>query len=593
MALLLHGDAAFAGQGLVAETLDLSELKGYRVGGTIHLIVNNQIGFTTSPTYSRSGPYCSELAKIIQAPILHVNGDDPEAVAHVARLAIEFRQHFKKDVVLDLFCYRRFGHNESDEPAFTQPLMYRRIAQHPTTRAMYSDRLVAEGTLDSAQAEAVSAEFLARLEREFEAAASYRPNKADWLEGAWAGLQTASGDDRRGITAADMPALHEVGQALATVPPGFNANRKISRLLAVKKKMFESGQGVDWATAEALAFGTLLIEGAGVRLSGQDCGRGTFSQRHAVLVDQETEARHLPLNAIRPGQAEFEVIDSPLSEAGVLGFEYGLSLAEPRNLVIWEAQFGDFANGAQVIIDQFIGPGESKWLRMSGLTLLLPHGYEGQGPEHSSARIERYLQLCAEDNLQIVNCTSPANYFHVLRRQINRNFRKPLIVFTPKSLLRHKLCVSRLAEMGPETSFHRLLHDDAALAPDAEIRRLVLCSGKVYYDLFEERERRGQKDIYLLRFEQLYPAPRKVLADELARFPKAEIVWCQEEPRNMGPWSFIGPEIESVMADMGHRQARLPYLGRVAAASVATGQLRRHNREQADLVNAALTLPGV
>ncbi len=589
MAVLMHGDAAFAGQGLVAETLDLSDLRGYRVGGTIHLIVNNQIGFTTSPTYSRSGPYCSEVAKIIQAPIFHVNGDDPEAVVHIARVAFEFRQQFKKDVVLDMFCYRRFGHNESDEPAFTQPLMYRRIAEHPSVRAMYAEKLVREGTFTQAETDAVAAEFQARLETEFEAASSYRPNKADWLEGAWAGLQIATGDDRRGETAVDPLALREVGQALTTLPQGFEGHRKIVRLLGAKKKLFETGEGIDWATAEALAIGTLLIEGASVRLSGQDCGRGTFSQRHAVLTDQNTEDRFLPLNAIRPGkQAELEVIDSPLSEAGVLGFEYGFSLAAPRSLVIWEAQFGDFANGAQVIIDQFIGSGESKWLRMSGLTMLLPHGFEGQGPEHSSARIERYLQACAEDNMQVVNCTTPANYFHVLRRQIHRNFRKPLIVFTPKSLLRHKLCVSSLADMATGSSFHRVLGDELPALEDGAVRRVVLCAGKVYYDLFEERANRRVEDVRLIRLEQLYPFPAKVLGKELSRVPQAEIVWCQEEPRNMGAWTFVAPEIESVLAAVGSRHARPIYVGRSAAASPATGSFRRHTKEQAALIDAAL-----
>jgi 2-oxoglutarate dehydrogenase E1 component len=591
MPLLLHGDAAFAGQGLVAETLDLSGLRGYRVGGTIHFIIDNQIGFTTNPVLARSGPYCSDVAKMIQAPIFHVNGDDPEAVVHVARIATEFRQQFKKDVVIDMFCYRRFGHNEGDEPAFTQPIMYRTIAKHSTVREQYAERLVAEGTLPAAEAAAMASGFQARLEGEFEAASSYKPNKADWLEGAWAGLAVASGDDRRGETAVPVETLREVGRALTTVPAGFNANRKIVRQLVAKQQMMESGEGIDWATAESLAFGTLLVEGSPVRLSGQDVGRGTFSQRHAVLVDQETEERYLPLNHVRDGQEQLEVIDSPLSEMGVLGFEYGFSLAEPRALVLWEAQFGDFANGAQVIIDQFISSGESKWLRMSGLTLLLPHGYEGQGPEHSSARLERYLQLCAEDNLQIVNCTTPANYFHALRRQLHRNFRKPLVVMTPKSLLRHKLAVSGLAEMGPGTSFHRVMYDNQKLVEDAEVRRVVLCSGKIYYDLFEERAKRGQADIFFLRLEQLYPFPAKVLGKELARFPGAELVWCQEEPRNMGAWSFVAPEIEAVMDRLGHPQRRLVYAGRPPAAAPATGLLRRHNREQAALIDAALTLP--
>ncbi len=590
MALLLHGDAAFAGQGLVAETLDLSDLKGYRVGGTIHFVINNQIGFTTSPTFSRSGPYCSEVAKLIQAPIFHANGDDPESVVHVARIATEFRQQFKKDVVIDMFCYRRHGHNESDEPAFTQPLMYKRIAKHPTTRKLYADRLVQEGTVSAAEADGMVNEFQARLESEFEVASSYKPNKADWLEGAWSGMQIASGDDRRGETALPIETLREIGQALGRVPAEFHANSKITRQLAAKRKMFETGQGIDWSTAEALAFGSLLIEGSPVRLSGQDCGRGTFSQRHAVLVDQETEEKYLPVNSIKPGQAQLEIIDSPLSEAGVLGFEYGYSLAEPRALVIWEAQFGDFANGAQVIIDQFISSGESKWLRMSGLVMMLPHGYEGQGPEHSSARIERYLQLCAEDNMQVVNCTTPANLFHVLRRQLHRNFRKPLIIFTPKSLLRHKLCVSRLEHMGPGTTFHRVMYDDAKLCDDAEVKRVVLCSGKVYYDLYEEREKRGQKDVFFLRLEQLYPFPHKALRNELARFPQAEVAWCQEEPKNMGPWNSVHAEIEDVLIGLDGKAKRARYVGRPAAASPATGLLRRHNREQALLVDEALTV---
>jgi 2-oxoglutarate dehydrogenase E1 component len=590
MALLLHGDAAFAGQGLVAETLDLSELKGYRIGGTMHFIINNQIGFTTNPVQSRSGPYCSEVAKIVQAPIFHVNGDDPEAVVHVARIATEFRQQFKKDVVLDMFCYRRFGHNEGDEPAFTQPLMYRTIAKHPTTRAIYAQRLTEEGTIGPGEGDRMAAQFYDRLEHEFEAATSYKPNKADWLEGAWAGLAIASGDDRRGETTVPLEALQRIGTALTQLPQDFHANRKIVRVLEARRQAVESGEGIDWATGEALAFGSLLDEGVRVRLSGQDSGRGTFSQRHAVLVDQEDEHPYLPLNNIRPGQGELEMIDSPLSEAGVLGFEYGFSLADPKALVIWEAQFGDFANGAQVIIDQFITSGEAKWLRMSGLVMLLPHGYEGQGPEHSSARLERYLQLCAEDNLQVVNCTTPANYFHALRRQVHRNFRKPLIVMTPKSLLRHKLAVSRLGAMGPQSSFHRVLKDTGTLKPDAEIRRVVLCSGKVYYDLFEERAKRGIDNVYLMRLEQLYPFPVKPLARDLARFPQADVVWCQEEPRNMGAWTFVQPEIEAVLESMGGKSPRLPYTGRPAAAAPATGLLRRHVKEQAALIDAALTL---
>jgi 2-oxoglutarate dehydrogenase E1 component len=588
--MMLHGDAAFAGQGLVAESLDLSELKGYRIGGTIHFIVNNQIGFTTNPVQSRSGPYCSEVAKMVQAPIFHVNGDDPEATVHITRIATEFRQQFKKDVIIDMFCYRRFGHNEIDEPAFTQPLMYKTIAKHPSTRAIYAERLEKEGTIAAGEGDRMADAFYKHLEREYEAASGYKPNKADWLEGAWSGLAIASGDDRRGETDVALEALQKVGEALTQLPPDFNANRKIVRLLEQRRETLETGEGVDWATGEAIAWGTLLDEGFAVRLSGQDCGRGTFSQRHAVLIDQENERQYLPLNAVRPGQSELEVVDSPLSEAGVLGFEYGFSLAEPNALVIWEAQFGDFANGAQVIIDQFISSGESKWLRMSGLVMLLPHGFEGQGPEHSSARLERYLQLCAEDNMQVVNCTTPANYFHAMRRQMHRNFRKPLIVMTPKSLLRHKLCVSRLSAMGPGSSFHRILNDTGTLKPDGEIKRVVLCSGKVYYDLFEERAKRAIDNIYLMRLEQLYPFPKKPLARELARFPGADVVWCQEEPQNMGAWCFARPEIDTVLDQRTTLSLRIAYIGRPPAASPATGLLRRHLKEQAALIEGALTL---
>jgi len=527
---------------------------------------------------------------MIQAPIFHVNGDDPEAVVHVARIATEFRQRFKKDVILDMFCYRRHGHNESDEPAFTQPLMYRKIAAHPTARVLYAGRLAAEGVIAADEGERMVGEFHAHLESQFQAATSYKPNKADWLEGAWIGLEIASGEDRRGNTAAASELLHEVGAALAGVPESLNIHRTIRRLLDNKRKMLERGGGIDWATAEALAFGTLLAEGTPVRLSGQDSGRGTFSQRHAVLVDQQSEERYLPLNHIRPGQATFEVFDSPLSEAGVLGFDYGYSLAEPHALTLWEAQFGDFANGAQVIIDQFIGSGESKWLRMSGLVMLLPHGHEGQGPEHSSARLERYLQLCAEDNWQVVNCTTPANYFHVLRRQVRRAFRKPLIVMTPKSLLRHKLAVSSLAEMGPGTTFHRIFAESAQLVAGDMVKRVVLSAGKLYYELFEERQKRGIKDVALIRVEQLYPFPKRTVEKELARYRHAEVVWAQEEPHNMGAWFFVEPRIEEALSGIKAAAKRARYIGRPALASTATGLYRRHSQEQTKLVLDALTV---
>ncbi len=592
MGILMHGDAAFAGQGLVAETLTFSEIKGYQSGGTVHLIVNNQIGFTTAPRFSRSSAYPSDLAKAVQAPIFHVNGDDPEAVVHVARMATEYRIKFGKDVVIDLFCYRRFGHNEGDEPSFTQPLMYRKIAEHPTAVEIYGQRLVDEGSMTQEQVDAEIEDFRAGLEADFEASKTYKPNKADWLEGAWTGFEVASGDKRSGDTAVAIKTLKAVGKALTTVPDGLNLHPRIIRQLKAKAKMFETGQGIDWATAEALAFGTLVGEGSPVRLSGQDSGRGTFSQRHSVLVDQDTEERYIPLSHIDPGQASFDVIDSPLSEASVLGFEYGYSITDPDSLVLWEGQFGDFANGAQVIIDQFISSGESKWLRMSGLVMLLPHGYEGQGPEHSSARLERYLQNSGEDNWQVVNCTTPASYFHVLRRQLRRNFRKPLVVMTPKSLLRHKMCVSDLKEMGPGTEFHRVMPETEKLVPDARIRRLVLCSGKVYYDLLAARTERGIDDIAIARLEQLYPFPVRTLTAELVRYPNADVVWCQEEPWNMGAWSFVDRRIEALLRELDVWTNRPGYAGRTESAATATGILSRHNREQAALIDEALTIHG-
>jgi 2-oxoglutarate dehydrogenase E1 component len=588
MAILMHGDAAFAGQGLVAESLDLSDLGGYRIGGTIHFIVNNQIGFTTLPTYSRSGPYCTEIAKIVQAPILHVNGDDPEAVVHVSRIATEYRQHFKRDIVIDMFCYRRHGHNESDEPMFTQPLMYKEIAGHKTVKEVYAARLEAEGFVTAAEVAALDAALREKLDKALEAANQYKPNKADWLEGRWAGMTVAPGEeDRKGATAVDTEQLLAVGHAISEVPKNFDLNRKIARQLQEKRKTIDAGRDIDWATGEALAWGTLLAEGTPVRLSGQDSGRGTFSQRHSVLVDQTTEAKYVPLNHVASEQARIEIIDSPLNEAGVLGFEYGYSSAEPNALVLWEAQFGDFANGAQVIIDQFICSGESKWLRMDGLVMLLPHGYEGQGPEHSSARLERYLQLSAEDNWQVVVPTTPANYFHALRRQVRRSFRKPLVVMTPKSLLRHKECVSTLADFGRGTSFKRILAETDPLAEDIKVRRVILCSGKVYFDLVAERRKRKIDDIAILRIEQLYPFPFSRLGVRLSQYPNAEVVWCQEEPENMGAWYFVDRRIERALSGTS---ARPIYIGRPEAASPATGSARTHVKEQADLVDRALTL---
>lgn len=586
MPLLLHGDAAFAGQGVVAEILGLSGLRGHRVGGTVHFIINNQIGFTTNPRFSRSSPYPSDVAKMIEAPIFHCNGDDPEAVVFATKIAVEYRMKFHKPVVVDMFCYRRFGHNEGDEPAFTQPIMYKNIRAHETTAQIYGKKLIAEGVITESEFEAMKADWRAKLEIEYEAGQAYKPNKADWLDGVWSGLRTAdSADDpRRGKTAVPVKQLKEIGKVLTTLPEGFNAHKTIQRFLDGRAKMMETGEGIDWAMAEALAFGSLCLDGHKIRLSGQDCERGTFSQRHSVLYDQENEERYIPLANLSSSQARFEVINSMLSEEAVLGFEYGYSLARPNALTLWEAQFGDFANGAQVLFDQFISSGERKWLRMSGLVCLLPHGYEGQGPEHSSARLERFLQMCAEDNMQVANVTTPANYFHILRRQMRRDFRKPLILMTPKSLLRHKRAVSSLSELSGESSFHRLLWDDAEymkdqpvkLTKDSKIRRVVMCSGKVYYDLYEEREKRGINDVYLLRLEQLYPFPAKALITELSRFKGAEMVWCQEEPKNMGSWAFVDPYLEWVLAHIDAKHQRVRYTGRPASASTATGLMSKH-----------------
>jgi 2-oxoglutarate dehydrogenase E1 component len=600
MPILLHGDAAFAGQGVVAECFALSGLRGHRAGGTMHIVVNNQIGFTTAPHFSRSSPYPTDNALVVEAPIFHVNGDDPEAVVHAAKVATEFRQKFHKDVVIDIFCYRRFGHNEGDEPMFTNPVMYKKIKRQKTTLTLYTERLVRDGLIPEGEIEDMKAAFQARMNEEFEAAKEYRPNKADWLDGKWSHIDRMKEKKyQRGKTSIKPETFAEVGHALSTAPAGVPLHKTVERLLDAKAQMFENGTNIDWATGEALAFGSLLTEGFPVRLAGQDSARGTFSQRHSALVNQETEERSYPLNAIRQGQAQYEVIDSMLSEYAVLGFEYGYSLAEPNALTLWEAQFGDFANGAQIMFDQFISSGESKWLRMSGLVVLLPHGYEGQGPEHSSARLERFLQMCGQDNWIVANCTTPANYFHILRRQIHRDFRKPLILMTPKSLLRHKLAVSRAEEFQTGSSFHRVLWDDAqhgnsdtTLAPDDKIRRVVMCSGKVYYDLLEERDARGIDDVYLLRFEQFYPFPAQSTVKELERFKGAEMIWCQEEPKNQGAWTFIEPNLEWVLGRIKAKHTRPVYVGRATSASPATGLASNHKAQQAALVDEALTIKG-
>jgi 2-oxoglutarate dehydrogenase E1 component len=586
--LLIHGDAAFAGQGVVAECFALMGLKGYKTGGTLHFVINNQIGFTTSPRYSRSSPYPSDVALMVQAPIFHVNGDDPEAVVYATKVATEFRQLFGKDAVVDMFCYRRFGHNEGDDPTFTQPLMYAKIKDHPPTRVLYAQRLVAEGTATQEECDGWVTEFDEYLDAQFEAGKTYAADAADWLDGAWSSLGLPEGDERRGETAVPTERLKALGLKLTTVPEDIAAHKTLKRVLDARHDTIERGQDIDWATAESLAFGSIVTDGFPVRLSGQDSVRGTFSQRHSGIVDQVTEKRFKPLNHLSDDQAYYEVIDSCLSEEAVLGFEYGYSLADPNTLVCWEAQFGDFVNGAQVIIDQFIAAGERKWLRMSGLVLMLPHGYEGQGPEHSSARLERFLQLCAEDNMQVANCSTPAQYFHILRRQIHRPFRKPLILMTPKSLLRHKKAVSLLSEMAEGSSFHRVLHDDVERKPDMagiklkaddKIRRLILCSGKVYYDLLEAREKKGVDDVYLMRLEQFYPWPMKSLMTELARFKNAELVWCQEEPKNMGGWTFVDPWLELTLERIKVKSKRARYVGRPASASTAAGLMSRHLKE--------------
>jgi 2-oxoglutarate dehydrogenase E1 component len=594
--LLLHGDAAFAGQGVVAECFTLSGLKGYRTGGTIHFIVNNQIGFTTSPRYSRSSPYPSDMALMVEAPIFHVNGDDPEAVVFAAKVATEYRQMFGKDVVIDMVCYRRFGHNEGDDPTMTSPLMYAKIKGHPPTRELYAARLVGEGLITQAESDAWVTEFESFLDKEFDAGKSYKANKADWLDGKWAGLTLPGDEDRRGKTAFPLTRLQELGRQITTIPERINAHKTVRRAIENRRDAFAKGEGIDWGAAEHLAFATLLDEGIPVRLSGQDSVRGTFTQRHSDVIDQATEEHYTMLNNIRPGQANYEVIDSALSEEAVLGFEYGFSLADPNTLTLWEGQFGDFVNGAQVVIDQFISSGERKWLRMSGLVMLLPHGYEGQGPEHSSARLERFLQSCAEDNMQVVNCTTPANYFHALRRQMHREFRKPLIVMAPKSLLRHKRAVSNLADFAEGSTFHRVMVDGAeagcdvggiTLKSDDQIKRVIVCSGKVYFDLVDQRAKTGRDDVYLLRLEQFYPWPMKSLMNVLSRFKNADLVWCQEEPKNMGGWTFVDPWMELTLDKLDIKAKRARYVGRPASASTAAGLMSRHLKELETFLNEA------
>ena len=586
--LLIHGDAAMAGQGIVAETFAMSQLRGFRTGGTIHFVINNQIGFTTTPHYGRSAPYCTEIAKMVQAPIFHVNGDDPEAVVHVCRLAAEYRNLFKQDVVIDMFCYRRSGHNEADEPSFTQPLMYKAIKKHPTTLKIYEQQLLEEKIFTEEESKKEQIDFKNFLDKEFESAKNYKPNKIDWLDGTWAGFKTASLGARKGKTSVPENTLRKISDKIHKIPDDFNAHKRIKKIFGERQQSIVGGKNIDWATAESLAFATLLDEGFGVRMSGQDVGRGTFSHRHAVLYDQENESRHVPLRHFTKEQGLFEIVDSFLSEFGVLGFEYGYSQTDPKTLVIWEAQFGDFSNGAQTIIDQFITTGERKWLRMSGLTLLLPHGHEGQGPEHTSSRLERFLQMCAEDNIQVANCTSPANYFHILRRQQLREFRKPLILMTPKSTLRHKKNTSSIDDFINGSTFHRVLDNVYSKKQQDKISRVVLCSGKIYFELQDYIDKFNKENIHIVRIEQLYPFPYDALEEKINKFSHCEIIWCQEEPKNMGAWGFIRSRIQEVLKKIQAKQQSLYFIGRRAAASPATGVFGRHLANQNNIIRLAI-----
>ena len=591
--ILIHGDAAFAGQGVVAECFAMSGLKGHNTGGTIHIIVNNQIGFTTSPRFARSSPYPSDLGKVVEAPILHCNGDDPEAVVHCAKIAIEFRQKFNRDVVIDIICYRRFGHNEGDEPSFTQPLMYKKIKEHPTTLNIYANKLIEENSISNDEFEKNKTDFNLLLDNQFKSAKDDKP-KLDWFEGTWSRYRPQKGKDKRGKTGVNENTLISISNKINSLEDQLKVHKTIKKIFSKRHESILAKKNIDWSTSEALAFGSLLNEGFPVRLVGQDSGRGTFSQRHSVLRNQEDNSRYIPLNNISENQKNFEIVDSFLSELAVLGFEYGYSLVEPETLTIWEAQFGDFANGAQVVIDQFIASGERKWNRASGLVLLLPHGYEGQGPEHSSARLERFLQLSGQENLQVVNCTTPANYFHVLRRQIHRDFRKPLIIMTPKSLLRNKFCVSKLEDFDKSNSFHRVLSDHSylddtnfiKLKPNADIKKVIICSGKVYFDLIKARENLKRDDVVFVRIEQLYPFPVKPLVKEIKKYSKnAHFYWCQEEPKNMGAWNSVRDYIQWTLDYIGANNNKISYIGRNAAASPATGYAKRHSAQQEEIIN--------
>lgn len=609
MGLLLHGDASFAGQGVVAETLELSDLRDYTTGGTIHVIVNNQIGFTTDPRYARSSPYPTDVGKLVGVPIFHVNGDDVESVVRVCKLAMEYRQRFNKDVIVDVFCYRRHGHNELDQPMFTQPLMYQKIKSHPTPLKVYSDQLLAEGVISEEELKELKDEVMGNFAEKFANAKDWKARDKDWLASHWEGFKSPQDLSSVQMTGVSEEKLQELGSALTRVPEGFKMHPQLKKIMTDRRKHIELGEGIDWATAESLAFASLLDEGTSVRLSGQDSERGTFSQRHSVWHDQSMEKVYVPLNNLGPNQAAMQVCNSNLSEMAVLGFEVGFSLESPKALVMWEAQFGDFVNGAQVIIDTFISAGERKWRRQSGITLLLPHGYEGQGPEHSSSRMERFLQSCDDDedvvppmdpevrqqiqniNWQVVNASTPANYFHVLRRQVHRDFRKPLVIITPKSLLRHPGCKSDMSDF-VAGKFRRVIPEESPAVTDApeQVRKVVFCSGKVYYNLMQERLKRKQTDVAIARVEQIAPFPFDLVAEEVRKYPGAQLIWTQEESKNMGAWSYVKPRFQTAIRHFsdGADNRLVSYVGREPSAAPATGNPMVHKEEQDALVNESL-----
>lgn len=578
VAILIHGDAAFCGQGIVAESLAMSYLKPYETGGVLHFVINNQVGFTANAKDGRVGRYSTEIAKMAGSPILHANGDDVESVIRATRIALEYRKLFKKDAVIEIMCYRKYGHNEGDEPFYTQPNMYRIIRQKQNPADIYASKLVAENTISEQDYTNMQKDFKAKLDKEFDASEKYKV-EAHKFTGHWKGFDRFG---KEADTSVAKKKLVDLGTKLCEVPSDFPVNPKVSKLLESRKADLKDSKPIDWATGEKLAFASILNDGVGIRITGQDSGRGTFSHRHSVLHHQETRKQYVPLENINPN-AKYDVADSNLSEYGVLGFEYGYSIYNPKQLVIWEAQFGDFANGGQIMFDQFISSGETKWMQMSGLVCLLPHGYEGQGPEHSSARLERFLQLAAEDNMIVANPTNPASLFHLLRRQVTGNVRKPLIIMSPKSLLRHKLAVSNLSDLDKGSKFNAVLDDELVDAKKA--KRIIFCSGKVYYDLFQARQEKKIKDIAIVRLEQLYPFPEEEVQKILSKYSNAkDIVWCQEEPENMGSWFFIQPRFMEILTE----KHEFSYIGRKASASPATGYASHHKQEQAEIIENCL-----